>query len=225
VPWGQFWADPAVAANLVVASASYWMTGLSLAWLAPYLQLGLGYSARDTGWLVSVILGSQVIVQVSISFLSHRMLMAGISSRFSRGFVNGASVLGGGCTMLAATMVEQPAPKVLLLILSFCLPQVSFAIGPAIVGEIAPAPQRGVALLVTYSVCTVTGLLSPLVIGWAVEAAGSEVLAGYNHALWLTAALLAFGGVYGMIWINPEAARARFASRARNPLLIRAAAL
>lgn len=224
VPWGQFWSDPTIVANLALASCCYWMTGLSITWLAPYLQLGLGYSARDTGWLVSVILGSQVVVQVAISFGSHRLLQSGVSSRASRGLVLGTSVLAAGAALMLATAVEQPATKVLLLAAAFTLPQVAFVIGPAIVGEVAPPTQRGTALLVTYSVITVTGLLSPIVTGWMVEAAGATPLAGYTHALWLTAAILALGGVWGLAALNPEATRARFAREVALPLLAASAA-
>lgn len=219
VHWGQFWSDPTIVANLALASCCYWMTGLSITWLAPYLQLGLGYSARDTGWLVSVILGSQVIVQVAISFGSHHLLQSGVSSRVSRGLVTSVSVLVAGAALMLATVVEQPTVKVLLLAAAFTLPQIAFVIGPAIVGEVAPAAQRGTALLVTYSVITVTGLLAPIVTGWLVEAAGAAPLAGYTHALWLTAAILALGGLWGIAGLNPEATRARFARGAAVPLL------
>ena len=218
VGWSRFWSDPTVVANLVLASCCYWMTGLSITWLAPYLQLGLGYSARETGWLVSVILGSQVIVQVAISFLSHRMLLSGIPSRLSRGVVLGASVLAAGIALTLATAVEQPTIKVLMLAAAFTLPQIAFVIGPAIVGEVAPAAQRGTALLVTYSVITVTGLLSPIVTGWVVEAAGAAPLTGYTHALWLTAAILALGGLWGLAALNPEATRTRFSRGGTMPL-------
>ena len=220
VPWGRFWSDPTVVANLVLASCCYWMTGLSITWLAPYLQLGLGYSARDTGWLVSVILGSQVVVQVALSFASYRMLQAGWSSRISRGLVMGGAVLVAGLALVLATAVDGAGVQVLLLATAFTLPQIGFVIGPAILGEVAPSSQRGTALLVTYSVITVTGLLAPIVTGWIVQLAGNAMLAGYTHALWLTAAILVFGGAWGAFRLNPEATRLRFAGDlARLPVL------
>lgn len=209
VPWGRFWADPTVVATIVIASASYWVTGLSITWLAPYLQIGLGYTPRDTGWLISVILGSQVVIQVAISYASHRMLLSGMSSRVSRGLVTGFSVFLAGVAMWLVTLTG-PTTQVLLLAFGFTLPQLVFVIGPAIIGEIAPASQRGTALLVTFSVMTLTGLLSPIVTGWVVQAAGDTPLVGYTNALWLTAAVLAFGGIWGLIALNPEATRARF---------------
>ncbi len=218
VPWGQFWSDKTVIANLILASSCYWMIGLSITWLAPYLQLGLGYSARDTGWLVSVILGAQVVGPVAISYVSHRMLLSGLSSRLSRGVVLGACPLVAGIALALATLVDNPTGKVALLTVAFTLPQLAFVIGPAIVGEVAPMVQRGNALLVTYSVITVTGLLAPIVTGRVVQAAGASPLLGYTHALWLAAAVLTLGGLWGLAWLNPEASRARFSRATAAPL-------
>lgn len=208
VAWQRFWADPTVVATLVVATCSYWVLGLSIAWLAPYLQLGLGYSPQRTGWLVSVILGSQIVVQFAISFMSQRLLAAGWPSRVGRGLVNGGAVLAASVALAVAGVVDQPVMKVLLLAAGFTLPQMSFVLGPAILGEIAPTAQRGTALLVTYSVITVAGLASPIVTGWVVDAAGGSVT-GYVHAFWLTAAILATGGIWGLIGLDPERSRAR----------------
>lgn len=55
---------------------------------------------------------------------------------------------------------------------------------------------------------------SATVLGWIVQ------LAGYTHALWLTAAILVFGGAWGALRLNPEATRLRFAGDlARLPVL------
>ena len=211
VEWRRFWTDSTVVANLVAATASYWMTGLAITWLAPYLQLGLNYSPAETGWLVSIILGLQVVVTLGVSWFSHRLLRRGVRSRFSRGAVMGGCIFIAGVALALAPLLESHVLKVVLLTAGFTLPQMSFVLGPAIVGEIAPPSQRGVALLVTYSVITITGLLAPIVTGRIVAAAGESAITGYTHALWLAAAILIVGGLWGLALLNPEASRARFA--------------
>ena len=64
VNWKTFWTDRTIVASIAVATCAYWMVGLSITWLAPYLQMGLGYTARETGWLVSAILGAQILVAI-----------------------------------------------------------------------------------------------------------------------------------------------------------------
>jgi hypothetical protein len=70
--------------------------------------------------------------------------------------------------------------KVALLSLGFLLPTTTFILGPAMVSEVAPTRQRGTALLVTYSVITVAGFISPAVMGLALQSAGQDLVAGYS---------------------------------------------
>jgi MFS family permease len=212
IAWTAFWSDPTIVANLIVATCAYWLTGLSITWLAPYLQIGLGYNARETSWLVSVILGAQIPLQLLIAWLSQLWLNAGVTSRVARGALLAVCVLFAGVALAAATMIDLTWLKILLLSLGFTLPSLTFIIGPAIVGEIAPAAQRGTALLITYSVVTISALLSPAVTGWVVQQAGAAPLDGYNHALWLTSAILVFGGICALIGLNPERTRSRFSA-------------
>jgi MFS family permease len=216
VSWTTFCADRTVVGSFMVATCAYWLVGLSVTWLAPYLQMGLGYTARDTGWLVSVILGAQIPLQLGIAWISDRLLHAGITSRVARGVVLGACAIAAGLALTAATFVDVAPLKILLLSLGFTLPSLTFIIGPAIVGEIAPAQQRGNALLVIYSMMTVSALASPAVTGWVVQQAGSAPLVGYTHALWLTGAILVFGGLWAIATLDPERTRARFAAAAET---------
>ena len=216
VPWRLLWTDQTLIATFMLALCCYWVTGLSITWLAPYLQLGLGYTARDTGWLVSFILGAGVVVQIAISYLSHRLLLGGVNSRYSRGMLTGICVLIAGLGMALAPGIGSPVAQVFLLAAGFTLPSLCFVIGPTIVGEVAPAAQRGTALLVVYSLMTVTGLLSPIVTGWIVQAAGATPLVGYSNALLLTGAILAVGGLWAILGINPQRSRARFAAARKS---------
>jgi MFS family permease len=113
------------------------------------------------------------------------------------------------------------------LALGFLLPLTSFTIGPAIVSEVAPTRQRGTALLITYSVVTVAGFISPAVMGYALQSAGTDVVAGYANAFHATAALLIVAGLAGFLLLNPDVSRQRLASTATDsgvdaPLAVRA---
>ena len=216
IPWRRFWLDPTMVGVLISASCAYWLSGVTFSWLPAYLQLGLGYDARTAGWLVSVILGANLVLIFVISWGAQRMMNAGLSSRVSRGWVVGVGMLLSGACMYLATSVSDDVLRIVLLTLAFELPQVSFVFGPAIVGEIAPRSQRATAILITFSVITITAFVSPIVMGYVVEAAGTaHALDGYTHGLWIVAGVLAFGGVAGCLLLNPEATLARFAREAR----------
>ena len=85
VSWWTLWLDRTMVGNYLLGFGSYWVVGLSIAWLAPYLRLGLGYDARLTGWVISLIAAAQPPAILAISFASQRMLQSGFSSRAARG--------------------------------------------------------------------------------------------------------------------------------------------
>jgi len=65
---------------------------------------------------------------------------------------------------------------------------------------------------VTYSVITVAGFISPAVMGYALQSAGTDVVAGYANAFHVTSALLIVAGLAGFLLLNPDASRRRLAS-------------
>ena len=122
-----------------------------------------------------------------------RALHRGVSSRVARAMVNaGCLVLAGCCFAAAMSIGGSGFVKVALLALGFQLPTITFVLGPAMVSEVTPTVQRGTALLVTYSVITVAGFISPAVVGYVLKAAGPQAVGlGYTHAFLVSAAVLA----------------------------------
>lgn len=210
VPWMSLWFDRTMIGSYVLGFGSYWVVGLSIAWMAPYLQQGMGYEAKSIGWMISAITAGGVPISLSIALLSERMLRSGVSSKFARATINASSlILGGICFILAMAIDGGGYLKVVLLALGFLLPMTSFVLGPAMVSEVAPTQQRGTALLVTYSVITVAGFISPAVMGYALQSAGPDLVAGYVNAFHITAAILIIAGGAGLLLLNPEASRRR----------------
>lgn len=211
VPWIDLWFDRTMIGNYVLGFGSYWIVGLSIAWMAPYLQQGLGYDGKTIGWMISAMTAGQPPIILSISYLSERMLRSGTPSRTARAALNATCVIVGGAFLMIAMAIDLGAlPKIVLLALGFLLPSITFVLGPAMVSEIAPTSQRGTALLVTYSVITVAGFISPVVMGYALQAAGPQTLAaGYTNAFLITAFVLMGSGLVGLLLLNPDSSRRR----------------
>jgi MFS family permease len=218
VPWSSLWADRTMIGSYIVGFGSYWMIGLSIAWMAPFLQMGLGYDARVVGWMVSAMTAVQPVIIIGLSLLSERALQRGTTSRAARAMVNaGCLVLAGCCFALAMGIDGAGFIKVALLALGFQLPTITFVLGPAMVSEVAPTPQRGTALLVTYSVITVAGFISPAVVGYVLKAAGPEAIGlGYTQAFLVSAAVLVVTGLAGFVFLHPDASRQRLEALARG---------
>jgi len=230
VPWSTLWVDRTMVGSYVVGFGSYWMVGLSIAWMAPFLQMGLGYDSRVVGWMVSAMTAVQPIIIVGLSFLSERALRSGAKSRWARAAVNaGCLVVAGCCFAVAVSLDGAGFVKVALLALGFQLPTITFVLGPAMVSEIAPMAQRSTALLVTYSVVTVAGFISPAVVGYVLKAVGPDAVArGYVYAFLVSAAVLIVTGLLGLLLLHPDVSRRRLESMSKteptSPLLVPRAA-
>jgi MFS family permease len=212
-PWLTLWFDRTMIGSYILGFASYWVIGLSIAWMAPYLQQGMGYDAKSVGWTISAITAGGMPISLGIAFTSEKLLRSGASSNIARAAVNaGTLVLGGVSFILAMAIDGGGYAKVALLALGFLLPSTSFVLGPAMVSEVAPTRQRGTALLVTYSVVTVAGFISPAVMGYALQSAGPDVVAGYTNAFHITAVLLIAAGLAGFVLLKPDSSRRRLAS-------------
>jgi len=218
VPWSSLWFDRTMIGSYIMGFGSYWMVGLSIAWLAPFLQMGLGYNARDVGWMVSAMTAVQPVIVIGLSFLSERALHKGAASRSARAMVNAGCITLAGCCLAAAMSIEGAGfIKITLLALGFHLPMITFVLGPAMVSEVTPTAQRGTALLVTYSVITVAGFISPAVVGYMLKAAGPQAVAlGYTQAFLVSAAVLVVTGLAGFLFLHPDASRRRLEAAAEG---------
>ena len=87
-----------------------------------------------------------------------------------------------------------------------------FTLGPAMLGEIAPPAQRGAVLGLGSAIMTLAGLVAPAVTGHIISAAPS-LHQGYVDAFMLAGAIMAVGGIIGLVLIRPEDDRARFSHR------------
>jgi MFS family permease len=91
-------------------------------------------------------------------------------------------------------------------------PAVIHAIGSAVVGEIAPASQRGALLVIGSAVATSAGLLAPFASGSVIESA-STPLDGFNTGFFVYGLIMLVAGVIGMALIDPEREVQRWARR------------
>lgn len=209
LPYAQLLLDRSVLGTILASFAAYWILVVGLTWLPPYLQKGLGYNVVNAGWLVSVIVASNIPLQLGGTWVSQALLERGVSSRAARGYVMSGLIAVGGMSITAAMMIDaQPVTKIILLAIGCALPNIAFCIGPAIIGEVAPTGQRGALLAINSSVATIAGLIAPMVTGWLVGRGVTPAM-GYTHGYLLAALILILGGVAAWIMIHPEATRVR----------------
>ena len=79
-----------------------------------------------------------------------------------------------------------------------------------IVSELTPQPQRAAMLAITTSIFTLAGVIAPLAMGAIIQ--NAVAAAGYEQGYVILGGLLLAGGIIGLLFIRPEADRARLAA-------------
>lgn len=210
VPTRILWTDPTVIGVIVMSTMSYYIVGMSATWLPPYLQLGLGYKPTDVGWIISAIYLFQSPLLLGGSWITQFLQRKGWSLRGCLGIASALSLFVAGGALLLTGYASGPL-QLMLIALAFAAPSLTTIFGPVALGAVAPAAQRGRLIVAIYSGNAISALISNALTGWIVGGAGSNVAAGYAHAMLFTAIILVIGGVAALALIYPERTIARFA--------------
>jgi MFS family permease len=86
-----------------------------------------------------------------------------------------------------------------------------YSLAPAMVGSVSPDAQRGAMLAILNSIASIAGVLSPVVTGSLIQNTAGSIGSGYEHGFALSGALLAVGGIAGLLWVHPAQSLARLA--------------
>lgn len=203
VPYRRLVLDPTYMGSVAVYWAAYWVAAIIFTWIPSYLQNALGYSASQSGWMFSIFIAINIPVVLLGSYVSESMLKRGCSSRLARGVMTAMFTLLGAALILVAVLADMPRGlHTVLLALGCSLPQISFVLCSAIVGEISPVRQRGAALAICNSIATTAGLVAPIVMGRMIGA--GQGTSGYQDGLMFSAAVLVVGAMTCLLTVNSE---------------------
>lgn len=211
VAYRRLFASPTVIGVLAVSAAVYWGLALLVVWVPAFLQQGLGYGAAATTALVSLTWGGVAVLMPLIGFLSQRAKLKGRSSRAARAVPAALLALVAGVLMMIALRLQPGAVQIAMLGVAYAIGGAIYTLGPAIIGEITPPGQRGTLLGSVSALYALAGLLAPVVTG-RIIAAAATAHDGYIHAFMLSGAIVAAGGLAGLVLMRPEADLARFSA-------------
>jgi predicted MFS family arabinose efflux permease len=209
VPAKTLWSDPTVIGVIIMSTMSYWIVGMSATWLPPFLQLGLGYTPTDVGWIIFAIYLFQSPLLLGGSWMTQVMQRSGWSLRACLGNSAGLALLAAGCALLLS-LVTSGALQLVCIAIAFAAPSLTTIFGPVALGAVAPAAQRGRLIVVIYSGNAASALISNALTGWIVGEAGPNAALGYAHAMTVTAGILIVGAIAAFALIFPERTIARF---------------
>jgi MFS family permease len=189
--------------------AAYWIIALNLVWLANYLIKALRMAPAHAAWVIALPSAMQMVLAPGFAYLSQRLSLLGLSSRVSRGLMGTLCVVIAGGSMACFPFVGMGAIKIFLVGLACSIGSVIFTLGPALIGEISPASQRGAMLGVSNSIHTLAGLCAPFVMGRIVDI-NADPIGGFRTGYLYVGVLVATLGGVAAILINPEYDLRRF---------------
>jgi MFS family permease len=135
-----------------------------------------------------------------------------MSSRAARALPAAGSVAISGIAMIllakSTGWVQIP-----LVMISFAVCSITYALGPTLVGEISPVKQRGAMLGISNALFSTAGLIAPWLMGHIVDV-GANPAQGFRDGFLMAGILILAGGVIAMLLISPEDDLARFRRRA-----------
>ena len=181
-------------------------------WIKPQLTRLVDEAPTGNDWLHEIKFdGYRMHARIAGGWLSQRLKKAGVSSRLSRGVLAASTVTLGGCILPFVSSMPTPGLKVAFLVVGAAIGSSIFVVTPMIVSELTPQPQRAAMLAITSSIITLAGVIAPLAMGAVIQNASSP-LAGYEQSYVILGTLLLAGGIIGLLFIRPEADRARLAA-------------
>lgn len=211
--------DRSVGGCFIMSWSTDWVVAFTIAWLPSFCTLVLGFSAVETGWLLSGVFVVQTVVILAASMISQWLLRRGFTQRTSlSGLIATCQLLGAAC-MLAGIYAGPPHLRLALIGLAIGLACVTSALTPGVLGAIFPTRHRNRLVHVVMSAGTIGALLAPWLTGHLL---GRDTAGGWSSALLVNVAVLVIGGVSGLLIINPErsARRLQEMDARTTPILI-----
>lgn len=211
----RYLRDPSVYGSFILGVCSDWVVGFSVAWLAPFLSLQLGYTRVQTGWLFSLIFLALAVLVLAVSAASQKLIRRGASTRVSRAVLNGVCLLIAVPCFVVAAFAGSAYIRLVAVGAAVGLPQITFSLNPPLLTEVFPPEHRNRLLHTVMAGLTVGSLISPWATGMLIEHAGKN---GWTIALLLNGAITLIGAVAALVLINPERSVDRLRSQAASQL-------
>jgi len=193
--------DRSVLGCAITHFVGYWSLALTLTWLPAYFQRGLGFGGIASGWLYSSVVALMIPLGIGLAWGSEHLLKRGIPSKTARGRYLSALLMVAG-TLFAVLYADVPEwLRIGLIAIALGCTPIVYSLGPAVLAEVVPVPQRGSMLAIINSVASLAGIAAPVVTGALIQnVPGAR---GFELGFALCGALMVAGGLLGLWMIDP----------------------
>ncbi|MGQ4440311.1 MFS transporter, partial [Streptomyces violaceoruber] len=119
LPYRRLLLTGTVLGSIASAFGAAWALALAHAWLPAYLRTQLDMSPHAVATAISAISALSLVLLLTVSPLVDALKARGVSSRWSSGAVQGASVCVAGCAMAAFPFTDGAVVRLLLIAVAF----------------------------------------------------------------------------------------------------------
>ncbi|MFI5610575.1 MFS transporter [Amycolatopsis sp. NPDC051903] len=203
IAWSRLLRRPTLWGIALLLFCGYWSVSLKVTWLPLYLREGIGYSADESGWLVTLPYASGAVLSVLCGWLSGRMTTRGISCTFTRGVVPSVLFCATGLAMIGFTVVPRGWGQMILITLAFSLTTAVWGVAMAGLSDVVPGKQRGTVLGAVVAVHSLGGVIAPVVLGSFVDS-GDTLAAGYGRGFLAAGVVIVVGSAIAAFLIKPD---------------------
>jgi sugar phosphate permease len=203
VPYAVLLTAPTFIGCCAATFGACWALSLGLTWFTPFIVKGLGFSQRDARWISVLpwIFGASVVLLAGL--LSQLLLGRGVSTRVARGILGAAPLVAGGLILLLLGVVDGVGPRVALLVLGSGISGAIYVVCPAMIGEFAPASERGAVISIYGAIYTLAGIVAPFVMGSIIDDAATPI-EGFMAGFKINAVILIASGTLGLLLLWPD---------------------
>ncbi|WAP60512.1 MFS transporter [Streptomyces sp. S465] len=203
LPYRRLLRTGTMVGSVASAFGAAWALALAHAWLPAYLRTQLNLGPQAVATAISAISALSLVLLLTVSPLMDALTARGVSSRWSSGATQGASVCVAGCAMAAFPFTDGVVIRLLLIGVAFGTVAVAIPLHYVTAAEVVPAAQRGAVFGIVAATGTLPGLIAPFVTGHLIDAADTAS-AGYATAFLIAAAVMLLAGASAITAIRPE---------------------
>src|ERR1700730_13188082 len=202
VPYWRLLSDRSVLGCIVTHFVGYWSLALGLTWLPAYFQRGLGYNGIESGRIYALVIAVTIPLGIGLAWWSQVLLQNGMSSKIARGRYLSCFLSLAGILLVAVYVSASPDwIKIGMLAFAIGLTPIVYSLGPALLAEVVPPPQRAAMLAINNSIASMAGIAAPVATGALIQ--GVPGASGYEIGFALCGGLMVFGGLLGFWLIDP----------------------
>src|SRR5947209_4762235 len=210
VPYARLLISPTFIGCCLATFGAYWALSLGLTWFTPFIIKALGFTQQQAGWISVLPWIFGATVSLGTGAMSQIMLRRGFTTRAARGVLGAAPLVVGGCLLMLVPRADSSAVQLTLLVFGSGLCGAIYVVCPAMLGEFAPASQRGAVISIYGAIYTLAGVIAPYVMGNIIEGAVTP-FEGYMNGYRVLASVLIAAGLAGLALLWPNLERARMA--------------